>query len=166
MLPLTPQPRRLSRRGGNRTHDLRLIRTPLSPLSYAPAVQVGPEGFEPTPTWLKARDAAVTPRPYAWSGVSVSIDVSATSFSSLLFGVPVVALRVELSATWLSARYGQPALDYRGSQVGMVGLEPTTPCSQGTRDSRFPTSRQSERSDLNRRSRGPRPRAIPGFATF
>ena len=74
MLPLTPQSRRLSRRGGSRTHDLRLIRTPLSPLSYAPAVRVGPEGFEPTPTWLKARDAAVTPRPYARSGVSVSID--------------------------------------------------------------------------------------------
>jgi hypothetical protein len=34
------------------------------------------------------------------------------------------------------------------------------------RDSRFPTSRQSERPDLNRRSRGPRPRAIPSFATF
>jgi len=24
---------------------------------------MGPEGFEPTPAWLKARDAAVTPRP-------------------------------------------------------------------------------------------------------
>jgi hypothetical protein len=24
--------------------------------------QLGPEGFEPSPTWLKARNAAVTPR--------------------------------------------------------------------------------------------------------
>ena len=33
--------------------------------------RVGPEGFEPTPTWLKARDAAVTPRPCNWPGVCV-----------------------------------------------------------------------------------------------
>ena len=74
----------------------------------------------------------------------------------------MVALRVELSATWLSARYGQPALDYLAAslQVGKVGLEPTITCSQNTWASRCPTSRQSERSDLNRRSPGPRPGAI------
>jgi hypothetical protein len=37
---------------------VRLIRTPLSPLSYAPAVRVGPEGIEPTPAGLKVRCAA------------------------------------------------------------------------------------------------------------
>jgi hypothetical protein len=54
----TSVPCESSRRGGNRTHDLRLIRTPLSPLSYAPAVRVGPEGIEPTPAGLKVRCAA------------------------------------------------------------------------------------------------------------
>ena len=34
--PSTLGSRLFNRRGGNRTHDLRLIRTPLSPLSYAP----------------------------------------------------------------------------------------------------------------------------------
>ena len=33
-------------------------------------------GFEPTPAWLKARDAAITPRPHLRSGVCVSIDVA------------------------------------------------------------------------------------------
>ena len=108
--------------------------------------RVGPEGFEPTPTWVKARDAAVTPRPHAWSGVSVSIDVCRTSCCSLWFPVPVVALRVELSATWLSARYGQPALDYQYSPVGKVGLEPTISCSQNTWAGRCPTSRQLVRT--------------------
>jgi hypothetical protein len=47
----------------------------------------------------------------------------------------VVALRVELSATRLSAGFGQPALDYRLAnavvcQVGMAGLEPAVSCSQ------------------------------------
>ena len=50
-----------SRRGRNRTVDLRLIRTLLSPLSYAPAIRflsVGPAGVEPTPDGLKVRHAA------------------------------------------------------------------------------------------------------------
>ena len=64
----------------------------------------------------------------------------------VVLAVPVVALRVELSATWLSARYGQPALDYQCSQVGKVGLEPTISCSQNTRASRCPTSRLSVRT--------------------
>ena len=75
---------------------------------------------------------------------------------------PVVALRVELSTTRLSAVSGQPALDYHlptslSAQVGMAGLEPAFSCSQGTRVRRYPTSRfvQSERPDLNRRSPGP-----------
>ena len=83
MLPLTPWSRRWNRRGGDRTHVLELIRLPLSPLSYAPQ-RVGPVGFEPTPTWLKARDTAVTPRPHTWSGVSVSIDVRQASSNSFV----------------------------------------------------------------------------------
>ena len=51
----------------------------------------------------------------------------------------VVAPRIELSATRLSAEYGQPALDYQ---------------------------LKSERRDLNPRPPGPRPGAIPDFATF
>ena len=55
LVPSTSRHR--SRRGGSRTLDLRLIRTPLSQLSYAP-VRVGPEGIEPTPCGLKVRCAA------------------------------------------------------------------------------------------------------------
>ncbi len=76
---------------------------------------VRPVGFEPTPTWVKARDAAVTPRPQCWSGVSVSIAAKWTSVVSCWFtnSFSVVALGIELSAIWLSAGFGQPALDYR-----------------------------------------------------
>jgi hypothetical protein len=55
----------LSWRGGNRTLDLCLIRTLLSPLSYAP---VGPKGVEPLPFRLKGGSATVTPRPQVWIG--------------------------------------------------------------------------------------------------
>ena len=62
-----------------------------------------------------------------------------------LFGLigSVVALRIELSATRLSAGFGQPALDYRSRfiSVGMAGIEPTRSCSQGTWACRYPTSR-------------------------
>ena len=131
MLPLTPWSRRLNRRGGDRTHDLELIRLPLSPLSYAPQ-RVGPVGFEPTPTWLKARDAAVTPRPHSWSGVSVSIVELMTSCCScwLGFEIQVVVLGIELSAAVLSGPLGQPALDYHflsAPSVRTAGFEPAIP---------------------------------------
>jgi hypothetical protein len=134
-------------------------------------------------------------------------------FMFLLLHFLVVALRVELSTTRLSAEFGQPALDYplaisrsfpiccrtrvahpeqrkawRTARhalvvlrdvppstnvslhyVGTAGLEPAILCSQNTWVRRYPTSRyrsQSERADLNRRSPGPQPDAIPGFATF
>ena len=76
----------------------------------------------------------------------------------------VVALRIELSTTRVSAVSGPPALDYLAIvQVGKVGLEPTISCSQNTLTLPLPyiPFLQSERPDLNRRSRGPRPRAIP-----
>jgi hypothetical protein len=50
-----------NQRGGNRTLDFTLIRSLLSPLSYA--LSVGPKGFEPLLPGLKVRRAAVTPRP-------------------------------------------------------------------------------------------------------
>ena len=96
----------------------------------------------------------VTPRPCAWSGVSVS-NVS-TSLRSSVCLCEVVVLRIELSATWLSAAFGPPALDYRVpivEPVGMAGLEPASPCSQrpplrgGARwVRRYPTSRLSVRT--------------------
>ena len=53
---------------------------------YSPPVSsVRPEGFEPPPAWVKARDAAVTPRPQSWSGVSVSIVVVTFSVSFVFF---------------------------------------------------------------------------------
>jgi hypothetical protein len=112
--------------GGNRTHTLRIK----SPLCYQ-----------------------LHHNPANRSGVSVSIAMrSALSFSFMLAVSSVVALRIELSATRLSAVSGQPALDYRFTfhQVGRVGLEPTISCSQNTRASRCPTSRLS--SDRNRRT--------------
>ena len=96
-----------NRRGGNRTLDFTLIRGTLSPLSYAP---VGPKGLEPLLAGLKGRCAAVTPRPQNAGRVYRVSIVRASSLCSLY---PVVALRVELSATRLSAEFGQPALDYR-----------------------------------------------------
>ena len=108
----------LSWRGRNRTFGPRLIRSSLSPLSYTPVV--GPVGFEPTPTWLKARDAAVTPQPETWLGVCVCIAGQSTSCFSLWFANvkesgspgnrtqrhPVISRRVS------KRRWGQPALDY------------------------------------------------------
>ena len=73
----------------------------------------------------------------------------------------VVALRIELSTTRLSAVSGRPALDYL-VKVGHLGVEPR-PCRQGDRASICTSARsscQSERPDLNRRSPGPRPGAI------
>ena len=109
------------------------------------AASVGPEGLEPSPGGLKVRYAAITPRPRSRSGVCVSSGPPASPWSSPF--ASVVALRVELSATRLSAGFGQPALGYRDANVvvdpvGMVGLEPTISCSQGTRAGRCPTSRQ------------------------
>ena len=78
-----------------------------------------------------------TTTPECWSGVSVSIVPGPCSRSSF----PVVALRVELSATRLSAVFGQPALDYH-----------------------LPTSLsiQSGRRDSNPRSRAPTTTAALG----
>ena len=86
------------------------------------SAEVGPEGLEPSPAWVRTRDAAA-------------------QHLNPICCVPVVALRIEPSTTRLSAVSGQPALDYRFFPVGMVGLEPTIPCPRNTWDCRYPTSR-------------------------
>ena len=69
----------------------------------------------------------VTPRPRNWSGVYVSIDVAATSLAPT-FLVQVVALRIELSTTRVSAVSGPPALDYRSkSGTPESNREPPAP---------------------------------------
>ena len=135
MLPLTPQSRRLSRRGGNRTHDLRLIRTPLSPLSYAPAVRVGPEGIEPTPAGLKVRCAACYATTLCLAG-RIRFNRRACNIVQLLVvpcssGSPESRTQRDLviSQVWATG----PRLPCCFVQVGMVGLEPTTPCSHDHR---------------------------------
>ena len=61
----------------------------------------------------------ITPRPCDWSGVCVSTGSTATSWlRSSVQSWPVVALRIELSTTWLSAACGPPALGYRIHQSG------------------------------------------------
>ena len=124
-----------SRRGRSRTLDRTLIRGPLSPLSYAP-----PSGAEGTRTLTLRIKSPVccryTTTPDCGSGVCVSIGLRSSCCSSF----SVVALRVELSATCSSDRFGQPALGY---------LVPTS------------SSIQSGWQDSNLRVRAPKAR---GFA--
>ena len=163
LIPFSASLRTQNRRGGNRTLDLTLIRGLLSPLSYAPSV--GPKGLEPLPAGLKVRCAAVTPRP--------QMQVGRMRFHRVCFMVMLLVFSGSPESRTqrypVISRFGQPALDYHlptslSDQVGMAGLEPASPCSQSTWVRRYPTSRchfQSERADLNRRSPGPRPGAIP-----
>ena len=88
-------------------------------------------------------------------------------------GSPVVALKIELSATRLSAVSGQPALDYRSSRAPRSRTETLLLPKQACFRLHLCPLCQSERPDLNRGhrrkalvARGPRPGAIPGFATF
>lgn len=101
-----------NRRGRSRTLGLALIRGLLSPLSYAP--QSGAEGTRTLTCRIKSPVCCrYTTTPKRRSGVSVSVVLASSSHCSSCRGV--VALRVELSATRLSAEFGQPALDYRQS---------------------------------------------------
>jgi hypothetical protein len=139
LIPSSAWQRARNERGGNRTLDLTLIRSLLSPLSYAlgkgdwyllceapegpfrqkvpvtsSAARVGPKGLEPLPAGLKVRCAAVTPRPQRQVG---RMRFDRVGFMVVLpfFCCSVVALRVELSAARLSAEHGPPALDYPDS---------------------------------------------------
>jgi hypothetical protein len=152
---------------------------------------VGPEGLEPSPAWVRTRDAAantsipffcfqsarreLNPRPASYKDAALTVELRASEsraggnrthsgrlkvccaaftprphevgrayafqspsachrFFSLLFGDSVVALGIELSATRLSAGFGQPALDYL-IKVGHPGVEPRPSCSQNRRAS-------------------------------
>ena len=148
-------------RGGNRTIDPVLIRDLLSPLSYAP--MSGAEGTRTLACRIKSSVCCrYTTTPECWSGVCVSIVPGPCSRSSF----PVVALRVELSTTRLSAVFGQPALDYHlpTSSSFKSGRRDSNPRSRAPKARGLPLphipSIQSERADLNRRSPGPRPGAI------
>ena len=126
-----------------------------------------PVGFEPTPTWVKARDAAVTPRPHNWSGVSVSIDVRQASSNSFVSwftsGSPEnrTQRNAVISRVWATS----PRLPLK-SGTSESNRDPPAPKAGVLPSAPLPVCLQSERPDLNRRSPGPRPGAIPGFATF
>jgi hypothetical protein len=110
-------------------HRRREPRTAIGPQP----LRVGPKGFEPLPAGLKVRRAAVTPRPRMQVGrmrfhrvrFMVTVLLVSCALSS------VVALRVELSATRLSAESGRPALDYRSAARTVVGTRrvPLFSCS-------------------------------------
>jgi hypothetical protein len=76
---------------------------------------VGPKGVEPLPFRLKGGSATVTPRPQM-SGEAYAFQSRACCqrrVSVLEVVCSVVVLRIELSATRISAGFGQPALDYQ-----------------------------------------------------
>ena len=141
---------------------------PLTPQSHSFLFSVRPVGFEPTPTRVKAGDAAVTPRPQNWSGVCVSSGVSSTSF--LLLVVKVVRGGVERAPP----RSGGLTGDLSDRHAHRYNTGPCFSREGGTRthDLVHPKhvglplpyipslSFQSERQDLNLRSPGPRPGAI------
>ena len=95
-------------------------------MSHAP-LSVGPEGLEPSPARIKSPLCCH----YTTTPCSVGrmrFKRTSATISMFLSFRQVVALRVELSATRLSAGFGQPALGYHVVLVGMVGLEPTLSC--------------------------------------
>ena len=132
----------ISRRGGSRTLDLTLIRGLLSPLSYAPANRAGG-----TRTHTCRIKSPVCCRYTTTLCLVGRMRFNRVNISSLLFlgSCQVVALRIELSATCSSDRFGQPALDYRNlSRDGR-----TRTCVlvlPGHAGCRYPTSRSSVRT--------------------
>jgi hypothetical protein len=94
-----------SRAGGIRTHAMRIKSPPCCLLHHDPVKR---------------------------SGVCVSSGVAATSSVLLLVWLSVVAPRIELGTTRLSAVSGRPALDYL-VQVGHPGVEPRPSCSRSRR---------------------------------
>ena len=102
----------------------------------------------------------ITPRPCVRPGVYVSTASSLVRIFASSY--PVVALRIELSATWLSASFGPPALGYREPKSGWQdsNLRLRAPKARGFATTLNPVC-QSERPDSNRRSPAPRAGAIP-----
>ena len=151
-------------RGGNRTLDLTLIRGLLSPLSYAP---VGSKGLEPSPPGLKVRYAAVTPRPRMQVGrirfpcvcFMFVLLVSSGSPESRTQRHPVI------SRVWATGPRLPILMHFTQSGWQDSNLRSRAPKARGLTTALHPVF-QSERPDSNRRSPGPRPGAIPSFATF
>ncbi len=122
---------------------------------------VGPEGLAPTPAGLKVRYAAVTPQPrYSVGGMRFNRRASNMFFSPSVIqfasGSPENRTQhyAVISRVWATS----PRLPLV-VQVGKVGLEVHDPCSQNTLTLPLPyIPLKSERSDGNRRSRGPQPR--------
>ena len=94
------------------------------------------------------------------------IDFSLLVVRDLCLVLAVVALRIELSVTVLSGPSGQPVLDYRISRALRSRTETLLLPKQACFHLHLRPICQSERSESNRRSLGPQPSAIPGFATF
>ncbi len=96
--------------------------------------RVGPKGLEPSPTGLKVRRAAITPRPQnvgrAYPFQSCLIHACAPRSS----GSP--GSRTQHYAVISRVRATGPRLPFANvviRQVGTAGLEPALSCSQGTR---------------------------------
>ena len=103
------------RRGGSSNHGLELIRLPLSPLSYAPVGRAG--GIRTHTCRIKSPVCCqLHHNPVRRSGVSVNRR-RCNMRLLLRQSVQVVAPRIELGATRLSAVSGQPALDYHRSRA-------------------------------------------------
>ncbi len=99
----------VSRSGRNRTSGLDLIRVLLSPLSYAPNGAGGTRTHTcriKSPVCCRYTTTPCLVGRMRFNRVNIASLLSLESFQ-------VVALRIELSATWLSAAFGQPALGYR-----------------------------------------------------
>ena len=155
MLPLTPWSRRSNRRGGSRTHGLRLIRTPLSPLSYTPASRAGGNRthtvrIKSPPCCLLHHDPGIG-RAYAFQS-TVAATSQAPSFhdpsgspENRTRRTPVISRRWATSPR-LPIKSGWSDSNRRFRVPGTRGLAAT-----------LHPDRKSERRDLNPRSLGPRP---------
>lgn len=121
---------------------------------------MGPEGFEPPPCELKARCAAVTPRPRmrARPRFQICSPCILISFHQ--------SLGMESNHRFRRIRTMCFRYTTKRSRDGRT--ETTVPWSQTTWGAAplHPESHQSERLDLNQRSSGPQPGAIPSFATL
>ena len=122
----------ISRRGGSRTLDLTLIRGLLSPLSYAPANRAG--GTRTHTCRIKSPVCCRYTTTLCLVG-RMRFQRFAVNCVMFFSSRQVVALRVELSATCSSDRFGQPALGYRHLQSGwqdsnLRSRAPTTTASR------------------------------------
>ena len=145
-----------------------LIRGLLLPLSYAPANRAGGTRTHTcrikSPVCCRYTTTLCLVGRMRFNRVNIALLL-------ILGSCQVVALRIELSATWLSAAFGQPALGYRVVESGWQdsNLRLRAPKARGFAATLHP-ARQSERprpigrsADRcpNRRSPAPRAGAIP-----